>query len=109
MGYQIEDLGKNMIKLTIDCPAADFEDAIQKAYQKNKNKLNIQGFRKGKAPFAVVTKMYGKEMFYEEAANLLIPDAYEKAASECGETLVSRPVIDVTQIESGKDFISPLP
>ena len=105
MGYQIEDLGKNMIKLTIDCPAADFEDAIQKAYQKNKNKLNIQGFRKGKAPFAVVTKMYGKEMFYEEAANLLIPDAYEKAAAECGETLVSRPEIDVTQIESGKDFI----
>ena len=105
MGYQIEDLGKNMIKLTIDCPAADFEEAIQKAYQKNKNKLNIQGFRKGKAPFAVVTKMYGKEMFYEEAANLLIPDAYEKAAAECGETLVSRPEIDVTQIESGKDFI----
>ena len=105
MGYQIEDLGKNMIKLTIDCPAADFEDAIQKAYQKNKNKLNIQGFRKGKAPFAVVTKMYGKEMFYEEAANLLIPDAYEQAAKECGETLVSRPEIDVTQIESGKDFI----
>ena len=105
MGYQIEDLGKNMIKLTIDCPAADFEDAIQKAYQKNKNKLNIQGFRKGKAPFAVVTKMYGKEMFYEEAANLLIPDAYEAAAKECGETLVSRPEIDVTQIESGKDFI----
>ncbi len=105
MGYQIEDLGKNMIKLTIDCPAADFEDAIQKAYQKNKNKLNIQGFRKGKAPFAVVTKMYGKEMFYEEAANLLIPDAYEAAAKECGETIVSRPEIDVTQIESGKDFI----
>ena len=105
MGYQIEDLGKNMIKLTIDCPAADFEEAIQKAYQKNKNKLNIQGFRKGKAPFAIVTKMYGKEMFYEEAANLLIPDAYEKAAAECGETLVSRPEIDVTQIESGKDFI----
>ncbi|MBO7631955.1 MAG: trigger factor [Lachnospiraceae bacterium] len=105
MGYQIEDLGKNMIKLTIDCPAADFEQAILKAYQKNKDKLNIQGFRKGKAPFAIVAKMYGKEMFYEEAANLLIPDAYEKAAEECGETLVSRPEIDVTQIESGKDFI----
>ena len=105
MGYQIEDLGKNMIKLTIDCPAADFEQAILKAYQKNKDNLNIQGFRKGKAPFAIVAKMYGKEMFYEEAANLLIPDAYEKAAEECGETLVSRPEIDVTQIESGKDFI----
>ena len=72
MGYQIEDLGKNMVKLTIDCPAADFEKAIETAYQKNKNKLNIQGFRKGKAPFNVVAKMYGKQMFYEEAANILI-------------------------------------
>ena len=105
MGYQIEDLGKNMVKLSIDCPAADFEKAIEQAYQKNKNKLNIQGFRKGKAPFSVVTKMYGKQMFYEEAANLLIPDAYEKAAKECGVEIVSRPEIDVTQIESGKDFI----
>lgn len=105
MGYQVEDLGKNMVKLTIDCPAADFDKAIEQAYQKNKNKLNIQGFRKGKAPFAVVAKMYGKEMFYEEAANLLIPDAYQKAAEECGVEIVSRPEIDVTQIESGKDFI----
>lgn len=105
MGYQVEDLGKNMVKLTIDCPAADFDKAIEQAYQKNKNKLNIQGFRKGKAPFAVVAKMYGKEMFYEEAANLLIPDAYQKAAEECGVEIVSRPEIDVTQIESGRDFI----
>ena len=105
MGYQIEDLGKNMVKLTIDCPAADFDKAIEQAYQKNKNKLNIQGFRKGKAPFAVVAEMYGKEMFYEEAANLLIPDAYQKAAEECGVEIVSRPEIDVTQIESGKEFI----
>lgn len=105
MGYQIEDLGKNMVKLTIDCPAADFEKAIETAYQKNKNKLNIQGFRKGKAPFNVVAKMYGKQMFYEEAANILIPDAYEQAAKECGLAIVSRPEIDVTQLESGKDFI----
>lgn len=105
MGYKIEDLGKNMVKLTIDCPASDFEKAIEKAYQKNKDKLNIQGFRKGKAPFAVVTKMYGKTMFYEEAANILMPDAYEQAAKECGLEIVSRPEIDVTQIESGKDFI----
>ena len=105
MGYQIEDLGKNMIKLTIDCPAADFEKAIEQAFQKNRDKLNIQGFRKGKAPFAVVAKMYGKEMFYEEAANILMPGAYEEAAKACGVTIVSRPEIDVTQIESGKDFI----
>lgn len=105
MGYQIEDLGKNMVKLTIDCSAADFEQAIEKAYQKNKDKLNIQGFRKGKAPFAVVTKMYGKQMFYEEAANILIPGAYEEAAKNCGVEIVSRPEIDVAQLESGKDFI----
>ncbi len=105
MGYQIEDLGKNMVKLTIDCSAADFEQAIEKAYQKNKDKLNIQGFRKGKAPFAVVTKMYGKQMFYEEAANILIPGAYEEAAKNCGVEIVSRPEIDVVQLESGKDFI----
>ncbi len=105
MGYQVEDLGKNMVKLTIDVEAKKFEDAIQQAFQKNKNKINIQGFRKGKAPFAMVAKMYGVEMFYEDAANLLIPDAYEEAAKACGFELVSRPEIDVTQIESGKDFI----
>lgn len=105
MGYQVEDLGKNMVKITIDVEAKKFEDAIQQAYQKNKNKINIQGFRKGKAPFAMVAKMYGVEMFYEDAANLLIPDAYEEAAKGCGLELVSRPEIDVTQIESGKDFI----
>ncbi len=105
MGFQVEDLGKNMVKLTIDTTAEAFEDAIKKAYEKNKNKINIQGFRKGKAPFALVVKMYGKELFYEDAANLLIPDAYEEAAKDCGLELVSRPEIDVTQIESGKPFI----
>ncbi|MBQ2558683.1 MAG: trigger factor family protein, partial [Lachnospiraceae bacterium] len=77
MGCQVEDLGKNMVKLTIDVTAEAFEDAIHKAFDKNKNKIGIQGFRKGKAPFALVVKMYGKEMFYEDAANLLIPDAYD--------------------------------
>ena len=105
MGFQVEDLGKNMVKLTIDTTAEAFEDAIRKAFEKNKNKIAIQGFRKGKAPYQMVVKMYGKEMFYEEAANLLIPDAYEEAAKGCGLELVSRPEIDVTQIESGKPFI----
>ncbi|MBO4788103.1 MAG: trigger factor [Lachnospiraceae bacterium] len=105
MGCQVEDLGKNMVKLTIDVTAEAFEDAIHKAFDKNKNKIGIQGFRKGKAPFALVVKMYGKEMFYEDAANLLIPDAYDEAAKNCGFEIVSRPEIDVTQIESGKPFI----
>ena len=105
MGCQVQDLGKNMVKLTIDVTAEAFEDAIHKAFDKNKNKIGIQGFRKGKAPFALVVKMYGKEMFYEDAANLLIPDAYDEAAKNCGFEIVSRPEIDVTQIESGKPFI----
>ena len=105
MGYQVEDLGKNMVKLTISCAAADFEEACKKAFQKNKDKLNIQGFRKGKAPYAIVTKMYGKSMFYEDAANILIPEAYDEAAKNCGIEIVSRPEIDVTEIGEGKDFV----
>ncbi len=105
MGYQVEDLGKNMVKLTIDCTAEAFDGAIKSAYEKNKSKIAVQGFRKGKAPLALVAKMYGYEMFYEDAANLLIPDAYEEAAKGCGLELVSQPSIDVTQIEKGKDFI----
>ena len=105
MGFQTEDLGKNMVKLTIDVSAEAFEDAIRKAYEKNKNKISIQGVRKGKAPYQMVIKMYGKEMFYEEAANLLIPDAYEETAKDCGFEIVSRPEIDIEQIESGKPFI----
>ncbi|MBP5489382.1 MAG: trigger factor [Lachnospiraceae bacterium] len=105
MGFQVEDLGKNMMKLVIEASPEQFEEAVKKAYEKNKNKINIQGFRKGKAPYAMVVKMYGKEMFYEEAANLIIPDAYEEAAKDCGFEIVSRPEIDVTQIGGDKPFI----
>ena len=106
MSFKIEDLEKkNMKKLVIEVPAAEFEAAIEKAYQKNKNKMNIQGFRKGKAPRALIEKMYGAGVFYEEAANSLIPEAYSAAAKESGLEIVSRPDIDVTQIEKGKDFI----
>ena len=105
MGYQVEDLGKNMVKLTIDCSAEAFDDAIKSAFEKNKSKISVQGFRKGKAPLALVAKMYGYEMFYEDAANLLIPSAYEDAAKNCGLELVSQPEIDVTQIEKGKELI----
>ena len=106
MSFKIEDLEKkNMKKLVIEVPAAEFEAAIEKAYQKNKNKMNIQGFRKGKAPRALIEKMYGAGVFYEEAANSLIPDAYSAAAKESGLEIVSRPDIDVIQIEKGKEFI----
>lgn len=105
MGFQVEDLGKNMVKLVIESTPEEFEAAVKKAYEKNKNKLNIQGFRKGKAPYAIVVKMYGKEIFYEDAANIIIPDAYEAAAKECGFEIVSRPEIDVTQIGGDKPFV----
>jgi trigger factor len=105
MSLQVEKLEKNMAKLTIEASAEDFEKALDKAYQKNKGKMNIQGFRKGKAPRAIIEKMYGVGVFYEDAANELIPEAYEKAANESGLDIVSRPEIDVVQIEKGKSFI----
>jgi trigger factor len=105
MSLQVEKLEKNMAKLTIEASAEDFESAIQKAYNKNKGKINVQGFRKGKAPRAIIEKMYGASVFYEDAANELIPEAYEKAADESGLDIVSRPEIDVVQIEKGKPFI----
>lgn len=105
MSCKVENLEKNMAKLTIEVSAEEFEKACEKAYQKNKNKINVQGFRKGKAPRNVIEKMYGAAVFYEDAANELIPDAYAEAAKESGLDIVSRPEIDVVQIEKGKDFI----
>lgn len=105
MSVQVEKLEKNMAKLTIEATAEEFEAAMQKAYLKNKNKINIQGFRKGKAPRVMIEKMYGPAIFYEDAANEIIPEAYSKAAEESGLEIVSRPEIDVTQIEKGKAFI----
>ncbi len=105
MSCTVEKLEKSMAKLTIECPAEDFLAAYQKAYQKNKGKINIAGFRKGKAPLAMIEKMYGPEMFYEDAANELIQTAYEKAYDEVDIEIVSRPTIDVTQIKKGEPFI----
>lgn len=94
-----------MAKLTIEVPAEELEAAIEKAYQKNKGKIQIPGFRKGKVPRKMIEQLYGKEFFYEDAANALIPEAYEKAVEECEDTIVSSPKVDVTQIEGGKPFI----
>ena len=105
MSLQVEKLEKNMAKLTIEASAEEFDLAIVKAYQKNKNKYNVQGFRKGKAPLAIIEKMYGAGVFYEDAANEIIPEAYDKAALESDLDIVSRPEIDVVQIEKGKSFI----
>ena len=105
MSVQVEKLEKNTVKLTIEVPAEELEKALQEAYNRQKKNISMPGFRKGKVPRAMVEKMYGVGVFYEDAANALIPQAYADAAKECGEDIVSRPVVDITQIEKGKPFI----
>ncbi|MDI9241175.1 trigger factor [Fusibacillus kribbianus] len=105
MSVQVENLEKNMAKLTIEVPAEEVTKAIQGAYQKNKNKFNVPGFRKGKVPQKMIEKMYGAGIFYEDAVNAMLPGAYEKACEESGLEIVSQPEIDVTQIEAGKPMI----
>ena len=105
MSLQVEKLEKNMAKLTIEVSAEELEKAIEGAYQKNKNKISIPGFRKGKAPRKMIEQMYGKGIFLEDAANALIPEHYSKAVEECELEIVSQPEIDVTQAEPGKAFI----
>ncbi len=105
MSLQVEKLEKNMAKLTIEVSAEEFSKAVESAYQKNKGKISVSGFRKGKVPRKMIEQMYGKGVFYEDAANEIIPEAYEKALEECEETIVSSPKIDVSQIEEGKPFI----
>lgn len=105
MSVQVEKLEKNMAKLTIEASAEDFDKACNQAYQKNKGKIQIQGFRKGKAPRALIEKMYGAGIFYEDAANALIPGAYDEAVNESDLEIVSQPEIEVVQIEKGKPFI----
>ena len=105
MSLQVEKLENSMAKLTIEVSAEELDKAMEVAYQKNKNKISIQGFRKGKAPRKMIEQMYGKNVFCEDAANELIPTAYEKAYDECGEEIVSSPKIEVVQLEAGKPFI----
>ncbi|WP_075679870.1 trigger factor [Roseburia sp. 831b] len=105
MSVQVENLEKNMAKLTIEVPAEEVEKALQEAYNKEKNKISLPGFRKGKVPRNMIEKMYGPAVFYEEAANILIQANYAAAVEESGADVVSRPTIDVTQIEAGKPFI----
>ena len=105
MSVQVEKLEKNMAKLTVEVPAENVEKAIQGAYNKMKKSINIPGFRKGKAPRQLIEKMYGKEVFYNDAIDAMLPAAYSDAVEECGEEIVSHPQIDVVQIESGKPFV----
>ena len=105
MSLQVEKLEKNMAKLTIEVSAEELEKALQSAYQKQKSKISIPGFRKGKVPRQMIEKMYGAAIFYDDAVNELIPKAYSDAYDECELDLVSQPEINVVQIEKGKPFI----
>lgn len=105
MSVQVEKLEKNMAKLTIEVPAEDVAKAITAAYQKQKGQISVPGFRKGKVPQAMVEKMYGAGIFYEEAANAMINENYPKATAESELDIVSQPEIDVVQLEKGKSFI----
>ena len=105
MIVKTEDLGKNSFKITVEVDADVFEKAYQQAYQKNKNKIQIQGFRKGKAPLALIEKVYGPGVFYEDAADTVINDTYSQAAEESGLDIVSRPEVDIEQVEKGKNLI----
>ena len=105
MSVQVQNLEKNMVKLTIEVAAEEVEKALNAAYQKQKNSISVPGFRKGKVPRAMIEKMYGVEVFYEEAANNLMQNTYAGAVEESGVDVVSRPTVDVVQIEKGKAFI----
>ena len=105
MSLQVEKLEHNMAKLTIEVAAEEVEKALQAAYLKQRGKINIPGFRKGKVPRQMIEKMYGAEIFYDEAANKMISEAYGKAYDECELDIVSQPSIDIVQLEKGKDFI----
>ena len=105
MSLQVENLEKNMAKLTIEVPAEQFSAAIKTAFDRNKNRFNIPGFRRGKAPLQMVEKMYGVEVLYEDAANIVLDASYPDAAEESGLEIVSRPDVDIVQIEKGKPFI----
>ena len=105
MSVQVDNLEKNMAKLTIEVGAEEVEKALETAYKKNRSKMSIPGFRKGKVPRAIIEKMYGPSVFYEDAVNAMIPNAYADAAEESKLDIVSQPDIDIVQIEKGKPFI----
>ena len=105
MSLQVEKMEKNMAKLTIEVSAEELDKAMQNAYLKARGKISIPGFRKGKVPRQMIEKMYGPEVFYDEAANHMISEAYGKAYDECELEIVSQPKVEITQLEKGKPFI----
>ena len=105
MSAKLEQLEKNVVKLTIEVDAATFEVGMQKSFKKNANQFSVQGFRKGKAPRHIVERLYGEYVLYDDAVNFVIPDAYDKAVEELNLTPVDRPEVDVEQIGNGQNLI----
>lgn len=105
MSVQVEKLEKNMAKLTVEVSAEDFKAAIKKAFNKNKNRFSIPGFRKGKAPQAMIEKMYGEGVFYEDAADEAINASYAEAMKESGLDIVSRPEVTIEKIGKDEPFV----
>ena len=105
MSLQVEKLEKNMAQLTVEVPAEEFDKALTAAYNKNKGRFNIPGFRKGKAPQAMIEKMYGAGVLYEDAVNEALDATYAGAAEESGLDIVSRPEISIVQVEKGQNLI----
>ncbi|MBQ9614643.1 MAG: trigger factor [Lachnospiraceae bacterium] len=105
MSVTVEKLEKSMAKLIIEVSSEEFDKAVEKVYLRQRNRINVPGFRKGKAPRKIIEKMYGEGVFFEDAANDCINATYSDAVKECGEEVVSNPTIDVTQLEAGKPFI----
>lgn len=105
MAVKCEEVEKNLTKMTFEVSSEDFEKAIDRAYNKNKSKFNIPGFRKGKAPKAIVIKNYTKAVFYDDALNDVLPEAYEAALKESGLDVVARPEFDVEEIVEGAPVV----
>ena len=105
MSVSVERLEHNLAKLTVEIPVEDIEKAIDKVYQKQKNRIQLPGFRKGKAPRKMIEKMYGKEVFLEDAVNECVPEAYEAACKESELVIMSRPEIEYQDVKAGEPVV----
>ena len=105
MNSSMEKVSSNKVKLRLELEAEAFEEAVQKAYLKMRNRINVPGFRKGKAPRMVIERMYGDGVFFEEAFDIVFPDMYRKAVEENHLEVVDQPSVDIETMEKGKNLV----